>query len=119
MAAGAIVITWGEGVPGRETKALEVFGAAIEMAAGYEKEGRIHGHREYVSTSRSAGMMLMDGEWEQLQKIRTEREFRLLTAKAVNIVQDFRIEMMQGGTDEAVQDSVGLLLEAEQALGLI
>lgn len=119
MAAGAIVISWGAGIPGRETKALEVFGSAIEMAAGFEKAGRIYGHREYVSTSRSGGMMLLDGEWEELQKIRSDREFRLMTAKAVNIVQDFRIELMQGGTDEAVQESIGVLLEAEQALGLI
>ena len=41
---GALIVTWGSNVPGREAKGLEVFGKALAHFDELAKKGRIHGH---------------------------------------------------------------------------
>jgi hypothetical protein len=115
---GAIMIKWGQSVPGREAKGLEVFGKAVERFEGFAKQGRIHEHQEYFGlTGGENGFMLIRGEVEELLKILAEPESIKLNAQAAAIVNDFHIAVYQGGSDQSVQDSIGTYMGGLQELG--
>jgi hypothetical protein len=105
---GAVMIRWGTSVPGRETASLDVFGKAINRFETLTKEGRIHGHHEYISiTGRNGGFALLEGELEELTKILAEEETLRLNSQASAIVEDFEVQTFAGGTDHAVQQLMG------------
>jgi hypothetical protein len=115
---GAIKISWGSGVPGREAKGLEVFATAVERFEGYAKQGRIHSHAEYFSiTGAESGFMLVTGEVGELVKIAVEPETLKLNAQAGAIVQDFTIEVFGGGNDQSVQELMGTYATGMNELG--
>jgi len=55
---GALKISWGSAVRGREAKALEVFGRSLEYFDELAKAGRISGYRTYLSVSGRAACCL-------------------------------------------------------------
>src|SRR5262252_300155 len=79
---GALIVTWGSNVPGREAKGLEVFGKALAHFDELAKKGRIHGHKEYVTLTGNvdqlAGVMVIEGPVDELLKIQTEEKTREL-----------------------------------------
>lgn len=106
---GATMIRWGKSIPGREATSLDVFGRAINYYETLAKKGRIHGHREYISiTGRDGGFALLEGEVEELTKILAEEETLRLNTQAMAVVQDFEIQTYAGGSDQAVQQLVGM-----------
>jgi hypothetical protein len=115
---GATVIRWGASVPGREAKGLEVFGKAIELFEGLSKKGRIHGHREYIALTGSAGgFMVVEGDTKELVSLLVEPEILALNSQAEAIVQDFHIQVFGGGTDQAIQELIGTYSTAVGELG--
>lgn len=115
---GATVITWGQSVPGREAKGLEVFGKALAHFEGLAKQGRIQGHKEYFAlTGRVGGTMVVEGEVDELAKILTEEDTIRLNAEAAAIVQDFAITLCAGGSDQAVGQTVTQYQESLRGLG--
>lgn len=120
MATGAIVISWGASIPGRESKSLEVFGSAIQRFEDLAKTGRIQSHQEFFAlTGRSGGFMLVEGDLEELQKILIEQETLALNSKAELITQDFTIQLYGGGTDQTVQEMMGVYIAGQQELGYL
>lgn len=120
MTAGAVRISWGSTIPGREAKSLEVFGEAVERFEGYTKAGRIHSHQEYFAlTGRAGGFMLAQGDLEELQKMLSEPDTIALNSKAESIVYDFRVDLYAGGTDQAVQEMMGSYMGSLQELGYL
>ena len=114
---GATIIRWGATVPGREARGLEVFGRAIEHFEGLAKQGRIHGHHEYIAlTGTDGGFMILEGEVAELLKIAVEPETLTLNTQAAAIVQDFQIQVYGGGTDQAVQELMGTYTQALQQI---
>jgi hypothetical protein len=112
------MIRWGENIPGRETKGLEVFGKAVARFEEYAKEGRVHGHREYFAlTGRQGGFMIADGEVDELLKILGEEETIQFNAEAAAIVSDFSIEVHAGGDDRTVQRLTGNYVQRMNELG--
>ena len=102
---GAVIISWGSGIPGREASGLDVFGKAVAHFEGMSKVGRIHGHREYFSvTGNAGGFMMLDGELDELMKILGEPDTIRLNDQASAIVSDFRIQAFAGGTDQSIQE---------------
>jgi hypothetical protein len=117
---GAIVIRWGQGVPGREAKGMEVFGAAVGRFEALAKQGRIHGHREFFGvTGGYGGFMIADGELTELSKIVTEPETLALNNKAASIVEDFDVALYAGGTDQTIQELMGDYTRDMQEVGLL
>ncbi len=117
---GAMIVRWGQGVPGREAKGLEVFGTAQAHFEGLAKQGRIHGHREFFGvTGTDGGFMIVDGELDELAKISTEMETLALNAKAAAIVSDFEIVLYAGGTDQSVQELMGNYSQSLQEVGYL
>jgi hypothetical protein len=113
---GAIVIRWGAIVPGREAKAMEVFGQAVARFEDLQKAGRIHGHREYFAlTGADGGMAVAEGEISELMAIVAEDDTIKLNVQSAAIVQEFEVNVMGGGSDQAVQSlmttSVGALAD--------
>ncbi len=101
---GAVKISWGTSIPGREVTGLEVFGRAVARFEQMAKEGRVHGHHEYFSiTGPSSGFMMIEGELDELMKILAEEETIKLNEQASSIVSDFEIQAYAGGTDQATQ----------------
>lgn len=104
---GAVVISWGTAVRGREAKALETFGKAIEHFDALAKSGRIHGHQEYISrTGRQTGFMIVTGELDELVKVQNEPEVLKLTTAGATICDDFCVTLYEGGTEQAMTESI-------------
>jgi hypothetical protein len=115
---GAICISWGPSIPGREQKGLDIFGAAVERFEGLAKQGRIHSHEEYFAlTGADGGFMLVRGTLEELTKLTIEPETLALNVKAAAIVQDFTIQLYAGGTDSTVQEVMGTYVTGLQEVG--
>jgi hypothetical protein len=115
---GATVVRWGASIPGREAKGLEVFSQAIEYFEGLSKSGRVHGHHEYISlTGRAGGMMVVEGEVGELQKILAEPATLALNTKAEAICQDFEITLYAGGNDQTIQEVIGTYMGAMAEIG--
>jgi hypothetical protein len=105
---GAVLISWGAGIPGREATGLDVFGKTVAHFEGLSKMGRIHGHREYFSvTGRGGGFMMLDGELGELMKILCEDDTMKLTDQAGAIVADLEIQAFAGGSDQSIQQLLG------------
>jgi hypothetical protein len=98
---------------------MEVFGEALGFYDGLAKQGRITGYRVYGSTSRAAGMLIVEGEVDELAKISTEQESLKQLALGCAVVQDLRTELMVGGSpDDVTQYYVtGMEAVAEKGLG--
>jgi hypothetical protein len=115
---GAVLVRWGTNVPGRETKGLEVFGKAVERFEQLAKAGRIHAHREYIAlTGTTGGFMIIEGEVEELQKMLLEPENLALTSQASLIVKNFEQNLYAGGSDQTIQQLIGVELESLATLG--
>jgi hypothetical protein len=115
---GAFVVRWGSTIPGREAKALEVFGKSIERFEELAKEGRIHAHHEYIAlTGRVGGFTIIQGEVEELQKLMVEPETIALNSQAEAIVEDFELTLYAGGSDQAVQEVMGTYMTALADIG--
>jgi len=115
---GAVLVRWGANVPGRETKGLEVFGKAVARFEQLAKQGRIHSHSEYVAlTGDVGGFMIIDGDVDELQKILLEPENLALTSEASLIVQNFSQNLYAGGSDQTIQQLVGIEIESLETLG--
>lgn len=119
---GAIVFTWGAPVRGREMKGLETFGKALGYFEGLAKQGRVHAHREFFSltgdASKWAGMMIVEGELDELLRLQADDEFRRLHIEATAIVEHFTLQLCAGGSDRSVQEEVTRYTESLQRLGL-
>jgi hypothetical protein len=117
---GALHISWKANIPGREAKGLEVFGTAVARFEAFAKQGRIHAHQEYFAvTGDEGGFMLVTGELDELLKISVEPETLALNAQAAAIVQDFRIQVFAGGTDQSVQELMGNFTQSLQQIGYL
>jgi hypothetical protein len=117
---GAVVISWGATIPGREAKSLEVFGNAVTRFEEFAKSGRISGHREYFSlTGQDGGFMIVDGTVSDLLAIVAEDDTLKLNAQASAIVQDFRVQVYGGGDDQSVQSLMGNYVGSLQEIGYL
>jgi hypothetical protein len=117
---GSVLIRWGSPAPGREAKALEVFGKAVARFEQHTKEGRVHGHPEYFSlTGPQNGFMIIDGEVDELMKILAEEETIQLNGQAAAIVSDYGVETYAGGDDHTVQRLMTNYTGSMQELGFM
>lgn len=118
---GAIIITWGSNVPGREAKGLEVFGKALAHFDALAKSGRIHGHKEYLALTGNvdqlAGFMVVEGPLEELLKIQTEEATRALLIEGASITKGFTATVTSGGDEQSLTKEITLFTKTQQSLG--
>ena len=113
MANGAIIITWGTSVRGREMQSLDVFGRALAYWDEKAKEGRIHGHHEYFGISGNAteraGTMVIDGDLDELARLMVDEDNTRLLAEASQIVENLDTQLCEATSDDAINRFVSVL----------
>lgn len=119
MPNGAIVISWGSSIPGREGTGLEVFGQALELSERYVKDGQISSHKEFFSGRRTGGFQILEGDMDALRDILASDEFQDVQFKAENTTQDLNVELYMGGDDESIQDGMGRYTAALSDIGVL
>jgi uncharacterized protein (UPF0128 family) len=115
MANGAIIITWGTPVRGREMQSLDVFGRSLAYWDEQAKEGRIHGHHEYFAISgnatQRAGTMVIDGDLDELARLMVAPENTRLLAEASQIVENLDTALCEANSDDAINRYVSVLTD--------
>ena len=117
---GALMIRWGQSIPGREAASLEVFGSVINWFESLAKGGRIHSHHEYFSvTGRFGGFAILEGELAELTKILAEEATQRINDKAGAVVQDYEIQTYFGGSDQTIQTAIANYTTTLNELGYL
>ena len=113
MADDAIFIGWGEGVRGREDKAVEVFNESLQYYGQLQQGGKIESVEAWFLAPHGGdlgGFILLRGEREQLDEIQRSPEFERLQTRAGMIVD--RTGVVHAYTGEAIGRLMGQFQEA-------
>ncbi|MDQ6833816.1 MAG: hypothetical protein M3008_10485 [Chloroflexota bacterium] len=101
MADAAIFIGWGAPYPGRERKALEVFGEVMQYYGRLQQEGTIESFEPVALELHGGdldGFALIRGEREKLARLRASDDFQRLNARAALVVSHFGVVDAHIGT---------------------
>jgi hypothetical protein len=104
MAEMGVFIGWGDPIPGREAKGLEVFDESVAYWGRLQEEGQIESFEVvilYPHGGDLGGFALLRGSGESLDKIRASDEFNRLIARAGLVVGGL------GVVSAALGDSLG------------
>jgi len=112
MADRVFVVSWGESVPGREERGLDVFNEAIGIMGRMQQEGRIEKFDVVLLSPNGgvSGYIEMHGTAEQLAAVAEDPDFRRNTADASLIVANLKHTM--GVTNEGIASEMELYREA-------
>ena len=102
MAKGTLFVGWGEGIPGREQKALQVFNETLEYYGQLQQRGEIESFEPFLLEPHGGdllGFILIRGEREKLDRLRSDREFIRRTVRAQLIVQGVGVIAAYGGDE--------------------
>jgi hypothetical protein len=102
MAKGALFVGWGAAVAGREAKALQVFGEAIQYYTRLQGRGAIDGFEPVALQPHGgdlAGFLLVKGDREKLAALLVDDEFINLNARAQLVVTNFGVVLGHTGED--------------------
>src|SRR6266487_6047569 len=94
MATGALMIGWGPAVRGREHKALQVFNEAIQYYARLQQQGTIESFEPVALDYHGGdlqGFLLIRGDREKLNALRTSKEFLSLNNRAALVVNNLGV----------------------------
>lgn len=91
MAQGALFVGWGDLVHGREHKAAQVFGEAVQFFATLQRQGDIES-MEVVGLEPHGGDLrgfaLLRGDEEKLGRLRHRDDFRRIIDRAGVVVEN-------------------------------
>ena len=112
MADRVLFISWGESVPGREERGLEVFSEALGLLGRKQQEGQIESFDTVLLEPNGGlgGFVLVKGTAEQISALRADEEFRRNSADATMIIQ--RLTHIEGFTNEAIAGEIAIYQEA-------
>ena len=94
MATGALVIGWGQAVRGREQKALQVFNEAIQYYTQLQQQGTIESFEPVALEPHGGdllGFLLVRGDSEKLNALRSSEEFLRLNNRAALVVENLGV----------------------------
>ena len=94
MTKAALFIGYGPTISGREQKALQVFGEAIEHYTGLQQQGEIDSFEAFILEPHGGelnGFLLVRGDLAKLNTIRYSEEFVRLNARASLVVQNLGV----------------------------
>jgi hypothetical protein len=112
MADSVLFISWGESIPGREERGLEVFNEAIGLYGRMQQDGRIESFDVVLLAPNGdlGGYFQLHGSAEQLVAVRQDDDFRRVMTDAQLIVKQMRV--IEGSTGEGIARDVALYQEA-------
>ncbi len=103
MAQGALFIGWGTTVRGRERQALRVFGELLQYLGQQQQQGEVE-HFEPVQLEPHGGdlngFLLVRGDQEQLNRLRTSAEFQRLAQRSQLVVEAFGVVSAYVGQEQ-------------------
>jgi len=94
MATSALVIGWGATVRGREQKALQVFNEVIQYYTHLQQQGTIQSFEPVALEPHGGdlqGFLLIRGDREKLNALRSSEEFLRLNNRAALVVDNLGI----------------------------
>jgi hypothetical protein len=112
MTDSVLLFGWGAPIPGRETKALQVFGEALEYFARLEQEGRIEGMEPMLLEEHGGdlgGCFLIRGDRDPLARLRGDDDFQRMVARAGLVVTN--VGVVGGMTGERLQRMMAMWQE--------
>ena len=112
MADHVLFISWGDGIPGREERGLEVFNEAMELYGQMQRDGRIESFDVVLLDPNGDlnGYIELHGSHEQLAAIQEDEDYRRVLYDATLITT--RLRAAEGFTNEALAREVGRYQEA-------
>jgi hypothetical protein len=112
MADSVLFISWGESIPGREERGLDVFNEAIGLYGRMQQDGRIESFDVVLLAPNGdiGGYFELHGSAEQLAAVRQDDDYRRVLADAQLIVKQMRV--VEGSTGEGIARDVALYQEA-------
>lgn len=113
-----LFIGWGETVRGREQKALQVFGEAVQYWQGLMQRGVVESFEAYRLSPHGgdlSGFLIGRGEPEKLAKLQLEEEFIRLGLRAAAVVEHFGV--VNAVTGQNVQHMLEMVGQVSQELG--
>jgi len=90
----ALIIQWGATAPGRERKAVELFGETLRFLTGLVTKGRVASVEPFFLQPHGGdveGFFIMRGDRDELNKIRGEDDFQRYSVRAQAVVQHFGV----------------------------
>jgi hypothetical protein len=112
MADSVLFISWGESIPGREERGLEVFNEAIGVYGRMQQDGRIEAFDVVLLAPNGdlGGYIELHGSSEQLAAVRQDDEYRRVLSDATLVVKEMRV--IEGSTGEGIARDMALYQEA-------
>jgi hypothetical protein len=114
----AIISTWGDTVPGREGKSLEVFFEYVQWLGKLASEGKITPPEVFFNLDGSEGISVVKGKSDVLLEILESEESEKFFAKGHMIVENLRAHLYITG-DEEIQRGTRIFAEAGSEIGLM
>ncbi len=108
MATGMLFIGWGEVIPGREQKALQVFNETLQYYTGLQQRGEIDSFEPALLEPHGGdlgGFVLLRGDQETLARLRADAEFLRQLTRAQLVVQ--KVGVVTAYTGEGLQTLMG------------
>ncbi|MDQ1404352.1 MAG: hypothetical protein QOG03_2668 [Actinomycetota bacterium] len=117
---GAIIVSWAGVTRGREGKAFEVFGKAVQYYGELEKEGVLTGtHVYFNSTGGNRGQIILNGSMGTLHNLLLDAKFSRLQQEASLIADDLQVNSAIGGSFDSISEGMAANLSVLQEHGLI
>src|SRR5437870_1181286 len=112
MAERVHVISWGDPVPGREERGLEVFNEALGLCGRMQQDGRLESFDVILldPTGDVSGYVVLRGSHEQIAALSQDEEFVRNTIDASLIVKHLR--HTTGYTNEGIAKQMELYTQA-------
>jgi hypothetical protein len=117
---GAVVVSWGAAIPGRERAMLEVLGRVLGYAESLRASGRIEELLLFVAkTGPNRDTLLLRGDLESLATLLADTQFEEHLQDGMLVVQDVVVSLWAGGSPDSVVQGVGLHADKLRSHGLI
>jgi hypothetical protein len=118
MAGEALFIGWGEVVPGREKKSLQVFQEAVEYYGKLQQDGSIEGFDVFFLAPHGGdltGFAILRGDRGKLAEIRFSEDFERLTARASAVVQS--VGVLPAYSGDVLAQQMAIFQEVAEEFG--
>jgi hypothetical protein len=120
FANGAIVISWGSAIPGRERKMLAVLKDMLDFTRKLEAAERITDTRLFVSTTGpNRDTVMLFGPLDQLSALLVDDELESMLQDGMLVVQDISVALWAGGRPEEVLSGLSVHAEKLASHGLL
>ena len=99
--SGAIVVSWGSAVAGRERILADLFGRVLRYAGGLKQASKVEDVRVFVPKIGSfRDTLMLFGRMEALLATLVDPEFEKLIVEGTIVVHDLRVDVWEGGGPE-------------------